>query len=130
MAFPTGNTVLPGYIMPFGEKYLMHFDRTGPSSYVRVVTGTTPTNGDVLNAADIGVGGFDNVDVMMDTTGQFYAQAIPVNGGYGNAVSQVIFKWFSAVTATLGGQSQTQGQEVAAGTNLSTFSIRVEAVCV
>lgn len=131
MAFPIGNTILPGYVMPLSRsKYILHFDRTGPASYVRVVTGTVPSGGDVLNASDLGMGGFDNVDTMMDTTGQFYAQAIPIGGDNGNAVQSIIFKWFSAVTATVGGQAQTQGAEAAAGTNLSTFSIRVEAIMV
>jgi hypothetical protein len=131
MAFNTGNTILPGYVTPLTHnKYLMHFDRTGPASYTRVVTGAVPSGGDLLNAADVGMGGFDNVDSMLDTTGQLYAQPIMLNGGYGNAVPSVILKWFSAVTATVGGQSQTLGNEVAAGTNLSTFSIRVQAIMV
>ena len=131
MAFPTGNTILPGYVARLNNnKYIMHFDRTGPASYVRVVTGAVPTGGDLLNALDLGMGGFDNLDTMMDTTGQLYAQIIPLNGGNGNAVPSVILKWFSAVTATVGGQSQTLGTEVAAGTNLSTFSVRVEAIMV
>lgn len=130
MAFPLGNTILPGYEMPLGDKLLTHFDHTGPASYVQVVTGTTPTGGDQINALDLGRGGFDNCDVMMDTTGQFYALVIPLNGGNGNAIPSVILKWFSAVTATVGGKSQTAGSEVAAGTNLSTFSLRIEAVMI
>lgn len=130
MAFPLGNTILPGYEMPLGDKLLLHFDHTGPASYTQVVTGTTPTGGDTINALDLGRGGFDNLDIMMDTTGQVYALAIPVAGGVGNAVPSVILKWFSAVTATLGGKSQTAGSEIAAGTNLSTFSVRVQAIMV
>jgi len=130
MAFTLGNTILPGYPMPTGDKYLIHFDHTGPASYVQAVLGTTPTGGDKINASDIGIGGFDNVDTMMDTTGQFYALVIPVGGGGGNAVTSVILRWFAAVTATLGGQAQTANSEVVAGTNLSTFSIRIESFAV
>jgi hypothetical protein len=131
MAFTVGNTILPGYVMPLTHsKYILHVDHTGPASYTQVVTGTTPTGGDRINASDLGMGGFDNCDTMMDTTGQLYALIIPVGGGNGNAVPYVILKWFSAVTATLGGASQTAGSEVAAGTNLSTFSLRVEAIMV
>lgn len=130
MAFNLGNTIVAGYPQPLGTKYILHVDRTGPASYTRVVTGPVPTGGDVFNAADVGMGGFDNVDATMDTTGQFYAVGILPNAGSGNAVPSVILKWFSAVTATVGGQAQTLGTEVAAGTNLSTFSLRVEAIMV
>jgi hypothetical protein len=130
MAFLIGNTILPGYEMQLGDKILLHFDHTGPASYVRLVAGATPTGGDLINALDLGRGGFDNVDTMMETTGQLYVQAIPLGGGNGNAIPSVILKWFSAVTATVGGQAQTLGNEVVAGTNLSTFSIRVEAIMV
>jgi hypothetical protein len=132
MAFTVGNTILPGYVMPLTHsKYIIHFDHTGPASYTQVVTGgVTPTGGDRINASDLGMGGFDNADVMLDTTGQFYALIIPVGGGNGNAVPYIILRWFSAVTATVGGQAQTNGAEVVAGTNLSTFSLRVEGIMV
>lgn len=127
------NTILPGYVMHLSNsKYILHFDHTGPASYVQVVTGNAAaiTGGDQINAADLGMGGFDNADAMMDPTGQFYAQIIPQNGGNGNAVPSIVLRWFAAKTATIGGQSQTNGAEVAAGTNLSTFSLRVEAIMV
>lgn len=127
------NSILPGYVSPLTHnKYLIHFDHTGPASYVQVVTGVASalTGGDQINALDLGMGGFDNVDCMMDPTGQFYALAIPLNGGNGNAVPSIVLRWFSAKTATIGGQAQTNGAEVVAGTNLSAFSLRVEAVMV
>jgi len=124
------NTILPGYEMQLGDKLLIHFDHAGPSSYVQVVVGATPSGGDKISAADLGRGGFDNVDTMGDSTGQFYAVVTPLGGGSGNAIPSVILRWYSAVTANLGGQSQTAGAEVAAGTNLSTFSLRVEAIMV
>lgn len=130
MAFATGNTILPGYLMQLGDKMLMEFDHTGPTSYTQVVTGTTPTGGDKVNAADLGMGGFDEVKCMTDTTAQWTIRVIPLNGGYGNALPSVILQWIAAVTATLGGQAQTAGSEAVAGTNLSTFSTRVNAVCV
>lgn len=124
------NRILPGYSTPMGDKNLIHFDHDGPASYTRIVPGTTPTGADIINASDIGVGGFDNADMMADSTGRFYALAVPIAGGGGNAVTQMALVWFSLVTATVGGQSQTAGTEVAAGTNLSAFSVRVQAICV
>lgn len=124
------NRILPGYMAPVGDKYLIHFDHDGPSSYSRVTVGTTPSGGDIINASDLGVGGFDNLDGMTDPTGRFYVLAVPIGGGGGNAVTQVMLIWFSNVTATVGGQSQTANTEVAAGTNLSAFSVRVQAICV
>lgn len=132
MAFKIGIQVLPGFPQPIGEKYQVIFDRTGPTSYVRYVTGTTPSGGDVIQATGSGLnlGGFDNLDDTADTTGQIEAVVVMDKGGNGNNVPQVTIRYFSLVTASLGGQSQTLGVEVVAGTNLSTFSFRFQAVMV
>ena len=131
MAFKIGIQVLPGFPNPVGEKWQIVFDRTGPTSYVRYVTGVTPTGGDVIvAAAPLGFGGFDNVDDTYDTTGQVQAAVVMDKGGNGNSVPQITIKYFSAITGSLGGQSQTLGTEIAAGTNLSTFSFRFYALMV
>jgi hypothetical protein len=131
MAFKTGIQVLPGYPNYVGGKYQVIFDRTGPVSYTRYVTGTIPTGGDTLTAGPpLNFGGFDNMDDTVDTTGQVQANVIMDKGGNGNAVPQVTIKYYAVVTATLGGQAQTLGQEIAAGTNLSTFSFRFECYMV
>jgi hypothetical protein len=130
MAFTTGIRVLPGYPQPVGAKYQLVFDRTGPTSYVRYVTGAVPVGGDVLKASALGMGGFDNVDDTVDTTGQIAALVCMDQGGNGNAVGQVTIKYIAQVTATLGGQSQTANTELAAGTNVSTFSFRFECYMV
>ena len=128
MAFVTGIKPLPGYPTPVADKIKIKADRTGPASYTQF---TTPsTGGDVMNASDVGVGGFDFVDVGADTTGQIQAYAVYNLGGYQNAVPSVILVYYSLVTATLGGQGQTAGTQVAATTNLSTFSWRIDADCV
>ena len=126
MAFPTGITSLPGYEMPVGDKLLQIFDRTGPASYTQFSAGS---GGDVLKTPSGGLnrGGFDRVLAGVDTTGQIAAYAILTLGGYGNAVPQVTLVYYSLVTASLGGQSQTAGTQIAASTNLSTFSWRIEA---
>lgn len=131
MAFKLGISVLPGYPQPLGSKYLLMFDRTGPTSYTQF-TAATGVGGDVLKATQGGLnfGGFDNVDDTFDTTGQVEAVVVMFLAGSGNAVPQVTIKYFSLVTATLGGVSQTANTEIAAGTNLSTFSFRFQAVAV
>jgi len=131
MAFPIGISILPGYPNQVGAKNQIVFDRTGPTSYVRYVTGTTPVGGDTIKAqVGLNFGGFDNMDDTVDTTGQINALVIMDKAGFGNAVSQVTIKYIATVTATLGGQSQTANTEIAAGTNLSTFSFRFECYMV
>jgi len=133
MAFKTGITLLPGYPQPIGEKYLVAFDRTGPSSYTQY-TISTGVGGDILYAnagSGLNFGGFDRVAVTAtDTTGQIQANIVMFYAGYGNALPKVVIKYMSLVSATVGGQSQTAGSEVAASTNLSALSWRFEALMV
>lgn len=125
------NKILPGYTTPMGDKYLVVFDHSGPSSYTQVgSSGAYSTGGDVIaaNGGGLNLGGFDALEPdATDQTGQFIAYAIPLNGGNGNAVPSYVLKWYSLVTATVGGQSQTAGTEVHASTNLSTFYLRLKA---
>ena len=130
MAFTLGNQPLAGYPMQVGEKYLEVFDHTGPASYTAFVP-ATGVGGDVIRATDLSIGGFEYVDAdSADTTGQIQAFPVIFLGGYGNAVPQVSVRYFSLVTATLGGQAQTAGAEIVATTNLSTFSWRFRALVV
>ena len=123
------NTILPGYEMPFGSKKFLVFDHTGPTSYVAFVSPST--GGDVINAADLGEGGFDFIDSdMTDPAGQVYAQVQPINGGNGNALPSVRIVWYSLVTATIGGQAQTANTQIVAATNLSAIALRLRAMCV
>jgi len=122
------NTILPGYIMPLGDKYLICFDHTGPSSYAQFSSPTT--GGDKINASDIGMGGFDTMQPVVDTTGLVIAYPVFNYGGNGNAVPSVVMQYWSLVTATIGGQSQTLGTQIAASTDLSALKFRVKAICV
>ena len=129
MAFPLGIRSLPGYEKPLGGgKLLQTFDRTGPASYTQF---TSPsTGGDKLNALDVQRGGFDKVIGGTDVTGQIEARVVMNLGGSANAVPSVLIVYYSLVTATLGGQSQTAGTQIAASTNLSAFSWRFFATTV
>ena len=121
MAFKTGITLVSN--VPVGPKILITFDFTGPASYLR-------TAGMVVTAQQLGVGGFEFIDSSMDSTGTFQLEPQINNGGYGNAVPTMIMRPIAVSTATAGGQSQTAGTEAAVGTNLSTFSFRIQAFCV
>jgi len=128
MAFAKGIKPLAGFPQPFGDKIKVIFDRTGPTSYTQFSTPTT--GGDVINAADLSQGGFDDLRIGVDTTGQIIGYAVPYLGGYTNAVPKYIIIYYSLVTATVGGQSQTIGTQAAASSNFSTLSWRCEATMV
>ena len=118
------NTILPGYATYVGNKYLVVFDHSGPASY-------SQSAGDVVNAIDLGMGGFDYVETdMYDPTGVVYAEVVPTGGGGGNAIQSFKILWYAVATGTIGGQAQTAGQQIVAGTNLSALNIRVLAWCV
>lgn len=123
------NTIVAGYISQLANKLLTVFDHSGPTSYTQAgIAGVISSGGDVINAADVGMGGFDTFETdMIDSTGQLFAIPIMTNGGSGNAVPSVRLVWYSRVTATVGGQAQTAQTEVAATTNLSTFNLRCRA---
>jgi hypothetical protein len=119
MAFPVGNTVLPGYPMPLGEKYLVIFDHTGPKSYTQLSAGA---GGDIINAADLGMDGFDAIlETTLDTTVTYSVEEVYTLGGYGNAVPSINLEWFT---------SPAQTTQVTGGTDLSSKSVRITAVMV
>lgn len=125
------NVNLPGYETLFGNKRVIYFDHNGPASYTTFVPGAAPSGGDPILNTDLGEPGFDSLETdMLDSTGQFTAYVCPGAGGTGGATTKsMIIVWYSLVTATVGGQAQTAGAQVASTTNLSTFSIRVRAFC-
>jgi hypothetical protein len=122
------NTILPGYVMHIGSKYEVLFDHTGPASYAQFVTPTT--GGDVVNAADIGMGGFEAMDPVVDTTGKVIAYPVLNLGGNGNAVPSIAIQYWSLVTASLYGQSQVLGTQIVAASDLSGLKFRLKARCV
>ncbi len=131
MAVNIGNTILPGYVLPLGDKYLLVFDHSGPTSYTSYVA-STGLGGDVIAAfgGGLNLGGWDYFDDGVDSTGQFQVFPVLTGAGYGNSVPSVTLVYYSLVTATLGGQAQTAGAQVVAATNLSTFSFRLRALSV
>lgn len=123
-----GNSILPGYPMPMGDKYLVVFDHPGPASYSNV--STNAGTGDVINASDLGLGGFDNVDVQGPSQDGLAAVVCytPL-AGVGNATPSVQLRWFTYPAAATTGAN---GAEIANATNLNSTakSVRIVAVCV
>jgi hypothetical protein len=114
------NRVLPGYTMPVGAKYEIIIDHDGPGSYNN--TGTFATSGEIINAADIGIGGFELVsDQTLSSDGLNYVliqlpnQSTSVEP-QGNALPTARIHWY--VTAT--------NAEVANAVNLAGKSVRLQ----
>lgn len=114
------NRILPGYMNQVGAKLEVIVDHDGPASYAN--GGTPSTSGEVINASDFGLGGFELVqcdhlsqDGLNDVFAQLVNQSAP-GDTIGNAVPTARLRWF--VTST--------GAEVANAVNLSTKSIRLQ----
>ena len=126
--------ILAGYPCP-NEKGGMDliFDVIGPASYVN--SGTFGTSGVQINAADLGMGGFEDVGSdMMSSDGVNVIEIVPgatIAGGTAPTAPQAgqpgpVFKTFVMHWFT----SPTRGTEVTNGTPLNTKYVRLRAVCV
>src|SRR5208283_4504467 len=132
-----GNVItpVPGYPQPWGTKIRMLVDRTGPKSYSNI--GTSSGTGDVLNASDLGLGGFETCTVAwqgFSSTGNYLVRvytgtsttSITNTAPFsGNAVQKVVIVWYTASTAFVAGTT-----EVSNATDLSAESIRIDATMV
>jgi hypothetical protein len=108
------NRILPGYLAYVGDKIEITIDHDGPASYNN--TGTFNTSGDIINASDLGLGGFEDVNSDgVSSDGLNYAFVEYRNGGSGNAIPFVVVHWFVLATNV----------EVANAQNLSTKSLRL-----
>lgn len=108
---------LAGYPHAIGAKWESVWDHTGPSSYTQVSTGSPPTGGDSVTAAEAGMSFFDSVEVVGGDNGEYGGVAF-VDGGQ-NGVSD---------TATLLWNVSHTGAEVSAATNLSARTLRLRAI--
>lgn len=129
------NTPLPGYPQPVGAKWEIVFDHKGPSSYPNI--GTNSGAGDVINATDLGFGGFEGVTGAWGAWIEGYsnsgnylvkiftssATTTPaLSAGAGQAYPKAVLQWF-ATSAAFGAIST----EVANTTDLSAESVRLYA---
>ena len=113
------NRILPGYVMPVGDKYEVVVDHDGPASYNN--TGTPATSGETINASDLGLGGIELCQVdALSSDGLNYVLVTIVgqstSGNVGNAVTSVTLRWFVVAT----------NAEVANTVNLSGKSVRLQ----
>lgn len=110
------SNVYVSYIQ-VGPKIVVTFDHQGPVSYA--------TGGETVNASDLGVGGFEFIDLENVTpSGTFMVQMQPTAQGTGNATSSFLLIWF---TTTAVGVQSTQ---VTNATNLSAQTVRLQLFCV
>lgn len=128
-------TPLPGYPQPWGSKIRMLFDRTGPKSYANI--GSSSGKGDVLNASDLGLGGFEVAGVAFQGFSSSGNYAVRVYTGTsataitntapfpGSAVSAITIVWYAVGTAFV-----TATTEVSNATDLSAETIRIDATMV
>jgi len=133
------NTIVLGYPQPQDGKIRVVFDHYGPLSYANI--GGSSGAGDVINATDLAMGGFDVVGVGFGA----YIEGYTVSGNYvvkmfsvatagtpsdnyppGSAFKSFILQWFT-VTSTPFSAIST---EVANATNLSAEYLRLDATCV
>lgn len=118
MAQATGNTKpILGSVDTFGGHFYSPLDYAGSSVYVQ--------GGDSISPASFGM--YNNIQTLIagiDQSGKWrvFPRALS------NGVTQWQLVWISMVTATVGGQAQTAGLEAVAGTNLSTFTVRLSAI--
>ena len=100
-----------------GKTLLGCVDYKGSASYVQ--------GGDAIDVKPFGIyNALLSLIGSIDQTDKWMAVGLPVNSN----VTAWRLVWISLTTATVGGQAQTAGQEAAAGTNLSTFIVRLAAL--
>jgi hypothetical protein len=123
------NTIVYGYPQPIGGKIQMKVDHYGPASYVQYVAATGV--GDVINASDVGVGGFESAGATWSSYSNSgnYIVNIKLNTATqtqpGSAVAKFTVQWFTT-SAAFG----TISTEATATTNLSAEYVRLALDCV
>jgi hypothetical protein len=124
------NVPVAGWPAPPGAKNYEVWDHYGPTSYVQYAATSTPA-GDIVNAADLGFGGFDEVSSSWSAysnSGNYIVQVNPCLANdipAGGAAKRFTVQWFT--TAAAFGAKST---EAAAATNLSAEYVRLKAFVV
>lgn len=124
---------LDGYPDSWGSKRSSAWGHVGPASYVQVVVtpGTIPVvGGDTVQAVEGGLKYFDKLYGGTTPDGAFTVSAIPITAPttVGAPSATMRLKWVANFTAAFGGQNQTAGSEVVAGTNLSSETVLLDAI--
>lgn len=123
------NNIVYGYPQPIGAKIKIAIDHYGPASYVQYVAATGV--GDVINASDLGVGGFENAAPAWagySNSGN-YIVTCKLNTATqeqpGSAVAKFTVQWYTTSAAFT-----TISTEANAATNLSAEYVRIFIDCV
>lgn len=108
---------ITGVQQTFGGMYWSPLDISGSASYVQ--------GGDAVSPSSFGMNSYIwALSGGIDQAGKWRVEQRALNNGY----TQWQLVWISLTTATVGGQAQTAGTEAVAGTNLSSFTVRVAAI--
>jgi hypothetical protein len=108
---------LKGFPQSDGGKIESIIEKTGPASYTQVTTGSPPTGGQSVTAAEFGMKSIDFIEACMSDDGQFIAFASPAIAGVSPSATWVLL-WMVSHT----------GLEVAGAVNLSARTIRLRAI--
>jgi hypothetical protein len=113
-------TPLAGYPQSDGGKREVVCELTGPASYATFTPGPPTANGQVVYPKDIGLAGIDFCEVSVPfTTVQVYGVIVFYpNMGEHKISSHMHLVWINPLTLA----------QVAPGTNLSGFTVRLHAV--
>lgn len=130
------NTNVTGYMIPIGPKLLIITDHAGPKSYGNI--GTNSGTGDVVQASDFGIGGFDSVTGAWgafiegySNSGNFIVKVFTSSSGTtpalgatnGLAQTKAVLQWFTT-SAAFGAIST----EVSNTTDLSAEVVRLQII--
>lgn len=124
------NAPLLGYPTDIANKHLNIFDHKGPTSYANI--GTSSGAGDVINASDIGWGGFDKLTVVAASgysmSGTYFIKIFTGHTTTTPTFTQGVqnvrtLQWFTT-SAAFG----TVSTEVTNTTDLSAEIVRLEAI--
>lgn len=107
-----------GSVDTFGGHFWSPLGYSGPASYVQGGDSISPQSFGFNNSIFTLVGSVDGTATV---------EAVPLALSVGpNPVWRIL--WRALTTATVGGQAQTAGKEIAAGTNLSGFTVMLSAI--
>jgi len=105
-------------VMGVGDRIMVLFNITGPTSYTQVTPGTPPTGGLIISAQAFGLKDVEVVLAGMDETGTYEVVATKLAPASGSEFpNSALFMWRVATT----------GAQVAATTNLSTYTVHCVA---
>jgi hypothetical protein len=119
MAQAVGTPVsVLGHDDTFGGHFFGAVDYIGPTSYVQ--------GGDAIDPHPFGCP--NSLLALISSVDQSNVFRTEARALYSGAQTTFQLVWIADVTGTYGGQSQTAGTEVAAGTNLSTYTVRLAGI--